>query len=110
VQDGRLSELSFRGIITRKEGREILERSKLYRRKAPVKAIQLTSRTSVETRMGIIEIGYPGDYLVEDPLHPDDLWIVKREVFEDEFAPVKSQKKEVETEPNRSDNMLSSSE
>jgi hypothetical protein len=77
--------LSFRGIITRSEGRELLAEAKLYRRKVPVRAVQITRRFSVESRTGVIETGHPGDYLLEDIHRPDDLWIVRKEVFETEF-------------------------
>jgi hypothetical protein len=82
------SSLGFRGIITKKEGRDILRLSKLYRRTRPVRAIKLTKKLSVESRTGIIETGYPGDYLVADIEYPDQFWIVRREVFETEFEPV----------------------
>jgi hypothetical protein len=80
--------VSFRGIITKKEGREMLAEAKLYQRKVPVKAAQITRRFSVESRSGVIETGMPGDYLLEDTLVPDDLWIVKKSVFEAEFEQV----------------------
>ena len=76
---------NFRGIITKTEGRELMADAKLYRRKVPVKAVQITKRFSVESRTGVIETGHPGDYLLEDTLRPDDLWIVRKEVFENEF-------------------------
>lgn len=85
--------MNFRGIITKREGREILADAKLYWRKVPVKAVQITKRFSVEARSGVIETGMPGDYLLEDTIVPDDLWIVKKSVFEAEFEPASGQER-----------------
>jgi hypothetical protein len=82
--------MGFRGIVTKTEGQQIMESAQLYRRKLPIKAVRLESRTSIESRTGVIETGYPGDYLCQDVTRPQDLWIIKKEVFESEFERVES--------------------
>jgi len=86
--------MSFRGVITKREGREMLAKAKLYHRTVPVKAVQITRRLSVESGSGVIEAGSTGDYLLEDTLRPDHLWIVKKNVFEEEFEQVNTQESE----------------
>jgi hypothetical protein len=77
--------MGFRGILTRKEAFDMMDKGEIYLRKVPVKAVQLTSKVSLETRTGQIENGKPGDYLVQDVTRPEDFWIIRREVFESEF-------------------------
>ena len=77
--------MGFRGIITYKEGQQMMGEAQYYRRKLPVKALRLSSRISVESRTGVIETGHPGDYLVQDVARPQDFWIIRKEVFENEF-------------------------
>jgi hypothetical protein len=85
--------MSFRGILSKKQAHDLMSEAAQYARKVPVKAVQVMKKFSVETRTGDVETGYPGDYLLQDILHPDDFWIVRREIFEAEFELVESSRK-----------------
>lgn len=77
--------MGFSGILTREEYEELFENGKTFRRKIPVKAIQMNRRFSIETRDGIIVAGHPGDYIVQNTRGDSRPWVVRKDIFEDSF-------------------------
>ncbi len=77
--------MGFRNILTKPEYEELLEKSKIYRRKIPVRAVQMNRRFSIETRDGAIVNGHPGDYVVQNTRGDARPWVITKEIFEGSF-------------------------
>lgn len=77
--------MGFRNILTKPEYEDLLANSKTYRRKIPVRAVQMDRRFSIETRDGVIVNGHPGDYVVQNTRGDARPWVITKEIFESSF-------------------------
>jgi hypothetical protein len=81
----RTTALTFRGIITAAECDELFAKADYYTRTVPIRAVQIDRRLSVETRDGTLVTTQPGDYIVQDTSADKRPWVIRSEVFEQNF-------------------------
>lgn len=101
VERARTHDSLPHNLITRKMAQAMFERTdKFYRRKTPVKAIQMEARFTIETRDGIVT-GHPGDYVM-DALDDGSPWVIPGDIFQTIFYEVTDSEKRQQVPNNQS--------
>jgi hypothetical protein len=78
-------EMSLRDVLTDEETQYFLRNADQYKKKIPVRAVQMQKSFSVETHEGLMQ-GREGDYLVQNVEGDSKPWPVKKEIFEKTYA------------------------